>query len=66
MKIRINGQTMEVDEGATLGRVLAGLDIPLKGTAVEVNREIVPRRLLEATPVREGDAVEVIRMVGGG
>jgi len=57
---------MEVDEGVTLADVLAGLDIPLKGTAVEVNREIVPKRLLDSTPVREGDAVEVIRMVGGG
>lgn len=66
MKIIINGEERIVAEGTTLGQLMEVLDIPLSGTAVEVNREIVPKRLLEATLVKDGDAVEVIRMVGGG
>lgn len=66
MKIRINGEEREIDPGATLGALLRELDIPLKGTAVEVNQEIVPKRVLDETPLSEGDSIEVIRMVGGG
>jgi thiamine biosynthesis protein ThiS len=34
--------------------------------AVEVNRELVPRRNFEATQLQEGDHVEIVTLVGGG
>jgi thiamine biosynthesis protein ThiS len=33
---------------------------------VELNREIVRRPAIAATPVREGDVVEIVHFVGGG
>jgi thiamine biosynthesis protein ThiS len=33
---------------------------------VELNRAIVRRPALETTPVRDGDAVELVHFVGGG
>lgn len=66
MKIRINGEQRELPEGATIGDMLDTLEITPRGIAVEVNREIVPKGLHGETPLNDGDAVEVIRMVGGG
>lgn len=66
MKIRLNGEAKELPEGTTLEALLNLLSIKAQGIAVEVNREIVPKRLFGATALEEGDAVEIVRMVGGG
>ncbi|MBI5468659.1 MAG: sulfur carrier protein ThiS [Deltaproteobacteria bacterium] len=66
MKVRINGEEKEVESGTTAGDLLSSLGIKLTGVAVEVNREIVPKRNLSATTLKEGDSIEIVRMVGGG
>lgn len=66
MKVRINGEDREIDAGMTLEGLFTALGIRLQGVAVEVNREIVPKRNLGSTMLREGDSVEIVRMVGGG
>ncbi|MBE9528789.1 MAG: sulfur carrier protein ThiS, partial [Proteobacteria bacterium] len=42
------------------------LDISTIGTAVELNREVVPKRTYAETVLKDGDVIEIIRMVGGG
>ncbi|MEE9613461.1 MAG: sulfur carrier protein ThiS [Thermodesulfobacteriota bacterium] len=66
MEIRVNGEVMEAGEGATIDSLLTGLGIRRDGMAVELNREIVPRGRYAETALADGDAVEVVRMVGGG
>ncbi len=66
MRISINGGPREVPEGATVSEVLQLLNIRRDAIAVEVNREIVPRARHETSPLREGDAVEIVTFVGGG
>lgn len=66
MKVRINGEEKEIESGTTAGDLLFALGIKLQGVAVEVNREIVPKRNLPATTLKEGDSIEIVRMVGGG
>ncbi|MBI5587865.1 MAG: sulfur carrier protein ThiS [Deltaproteobacteria bacterium] len=66
MRVRINGEEKDIEDKMTLGELLSVLNIKLQGVAVEVNREIVPKRNLSATPLKEGDSVEIVRMVGGG
>lgn len=66
MEIKVNGEKKEVAEGATLQALLESLSIVPQGIAVEVNREIVPKRLFGDTALKDGDAVEIVRMVGGG
>jgi sulfur carrier protein len=66
MKIVVNGEVREVEQGLTV-RQLVELVAP-KGAAAaaEVNKELVPRRAQENTPLKEGDVVEVVTLVGGG
>ncbi len=66
MIIRLNGETKEVSEGTTLGTLLDQFGIKKTGIAVDLNREIIPKRLHEETALKEGDNIEVVRMVGGG
>lgn len=66
MNIKINGEVRELPDGTTIEALLLLLDIKPVGIAIDVNREIVPKRLFSTTALKEGDAVEVVRMVGGG
>ncbi len=66
MKVRVNGEEKEIESGTTAGDLLSHLNIKLTGVAVEVNREIVPKRNLPATTLKEDDSIEIVRMVGGG
>ncbi len=65
MDIAFNGRPVTV-QAATVAELLREMAIPAVRVAVERNRELVPRRLWEQTPVRAGDAIEVVQMVGGG
>ena len=66
MIVQINGKDREIEEGVQLDQLLSDLNISTIGTAVELNREVVPKRTYAETPLSDGDIVEIIRMVGGG
>jgi len=66
VKVRLNGEETEVAAGATVGQVVDRVVRDRSRIAVERNREIVPRALLDRTPVAEGDAIEIVTLVGGG
>lgn len=66
MRIRVNGQEEDLDEGTDLSALLARLGLRVDAVAVALNAEVVPRSRLSATPLRPGDRVEIVRAVGGG
>ena len=66
MDIKVNGEKKELPDGSTIEAMLDALSIKAVGIAVEVNREIVPKRLFGSSALNDGDAVEIVRMVGGG
>ena len=64
--VMINGEHRRVPAGASLAQLIAevGLD-PLR-VAVERNLEIVPRSTFGEALVEDGDAYEIVHVVGGG
>lgn len=66
MKIRVNGEEREVDQGTTLSALLDDFGLNRDGIAVAVDGQVVPRTQHPTTQVRDGQAIEVIRAVGGG
>jgi thiazole synthase len=68
MRIELNGQTHELPEDAALdAAVLAsGAGEGGRGVAVALDGEVVPRSEWERTPLREGQAVEVLAAIQGG
>jgi sulfur carrier protein len=68
MRIELNGQSREVDDGLTLADLLTelGHDVQRGGVAVALNLDVIPRRELPERPLAEGDRVDVVTAVGGG
>jgi len=66
MKIIINGQEREFQEGLTLLEVLKELSLSDKVMAAAVNMNIVKQNEWESYIVKEGDKLELLDFVGGG
>ena len=66
MHIIVNGQSQEMPEGSTVGRLLLEMGLSGQRVAVERNLEVVPRGLHGDTSLCDGDRLEIIRAVGGG
>lgn len=64
--LTINGEARRARRGLSLATLLADLEIDPRGVVVERNRQIVRRDALAATPVDEGDSLELVHFVGGG
>ena len=68
MRVLVNGETAELDEGATVQAAVNTLDLPGagRGVAVAVDAEVVPRGEWETTELDDGARVEVLRAIQGG
>jgi thiamine biosynthesis protein ThiS len=66
MNLFINGEPASAPDAVTVADFLENLGMPVKGVAVERNREIVPKSLYMTTRLAEGDRIEIVQFVGGG
>ena len=66
MLITVNGEPREVEENLTLLALMEEIGVKPEITAAQRNEEIVDRKAVPSTHLLEGDAVELIRIVGGG
>ena len=66
MRLTINGEARELPPVSTLSELIAALELDTRKVAVERNLEIVPRSLHAATPVADGDRIEIVHFIGGG
>jgi thiamine biosynthesis protein ThiS len=66
IQVVINGENREFAEGITIFEFLNELGIKPQGIAVELNLEIVPKGKYSEAVLKEGDKIEIVRMVGGG
>lgn len=66
MLVQVNGESMELPDGATIAALIERLTLTGKRLAVEVNEDIVPRSQHPEFSLNEGDRVEVVHAIGGG
>jgi sulfur carrier protein len=68
MTVELNGQRVELEEGAAVSEAVsrAGAEGGTRGVAVAVDGEVVPRAAWEQTRLVEGQRVEVVRAIQGG
>ncbi len=64
--LRVNGRAVELGEPIGLLDYVASLGVDPRAIAVEVNGEILQRDDYANCTLRDGDMVEIVRMVGGG
>lgn len=65
-QITVNGQARSLAAMARISDLVAELNLDPRKVAIELNRSIVPRSAYAETPIREGDAVEIVSFIGGG
>jgi sulfur carrier protein len=64
--LQINGKQVELEGPTRLLAYLDQLGVNERAVAVEHNGVIIERQAYAATILGDGDAVEIVRMVGGG
>lgn len=66
MQVFINGEITSVRDGISVELLLKQLEKDSKYLAVEINRELIPRKSHAEQILSDGDRVEIVTLVGGG
>ncbi len=66
MQVTVNGEPRTLDDGMTLADLVADFQLLPERVAIEVNEHVVRRATYAATPLQDGDRVEIVTLVGGG
>lgn len=66
MKVYINDEARDIREECTIAELVEAMEFPRRGSAVEVNRNVILRSNHDNHVLREGDRVEIVTLVGGG
>jgi sulfur carrier protein len=65
-KIRLNGKTVSIEEGATIGDLMRKKGLDPGTVVVEYNRIIIDTADLNRIMLAQNDVLELLRFVGGG
>lgn len=66
MNIVLNGQKETLDEGISVKDLLIKKNINANTVACELNLKIIKRAQLDHVILKDGDQLEILRMIGGG
>jgi len=66
VRLTVNGEERAFGEVNNLAALIAHLGLDARKVAVEQNLRIVPRSILAATALAEGDRIEIVHFIGGG
>ena len=66
MLLKINGDSVEIDDGSNMGELLDMLEIPKTKVAVELNGVGIPNSELLGKVLKDQDILEIVRAIGGG
>ena len=64
IKIKINGKLKLVDSNVTLSKLIKNLRIPIKKVAIELNQEIMDKKLLNKINLKKNDKIEIVHFIG--
>ena len=65
-KIQLNGDPYDINDGCNLNELLNKLKIKKNKVAIEVNGEIIEKKMYESLILTKGDKVEIVHFIGGG
>jgi sulfur carrier protein len=64
--IHVNGEAISLPSACSVADLLRERRLDRAPCAVEVNRQVVPKRQHAEHALRDGDVVEIVTLVGGG
>jgi thiamine biosynthesis protein ThiS len=66
VKVVVNGEARALTGVADVAALVGSLGLDCRKVAVERNLQIVPRSAYGATPLADGDRIEIVQFIGGG
>jgi thiamine biosynthesis protein ThiS len=66
ISLTINGKPRQLPAELTLPALLHELGVDRRLVAVAVNGDVLKRDRYDAVCIKDGDVIEIVRMVGGG
>jgi sulfur carrier protein len=66
IEIQLNGESLCLVEGCSLGQLVEQQALSGKRIAIEVNGDLVPRSEHQSHRLEAGDRVEIVQAIGGG
>ena len=66
IKIKINGRIKTIKQNTKLSNLVDFLKIPIKKVAIELNEEIVNKKMLNKIVLKNNDRIEIVHFIGGG
>lgn len=66
MLLKVNGDSVEIDDGSNIDQLLDMLEIPKNKVAVELNGVVIPNSELLGKALKDQDILEIVRAIGGG
>ena len=66
MKLTVNGEAYEAKQADSVIALLEEMGLVGRAVVVVLNDEVIPASARSACGLREGDSVELFRLVGGG
>lgn len=66
LQLTINGEERSFEQLDHVAQLVTVLGLDPRKVAVERNLEIVPRSTYAATPIADGDRIEIVHFIGGG
>ena len=64
--VSVNGEKRAVPNGVDLQEFLQTLKLKEKSIVVELNHQVIDRKLYSSTRISENDVLEIVHFVGGG
>jgi thiamine biosynthesis protein ThiS len=66
VKLTVNGETYEAKQAESVTALLAEMGFGGRAVVVVLNDEVIPASARSTCVLREGDCVDLFRLVGGG
>jgi thiamine biosynthesis protein ThiS len=66
MKLTVNGDSRSATTSQSVRELIVEMGLANAVVAVELNKQIVPRKAHESTELTDGDTLEIVTLVGGG
>ena len=66
IKIKVNGKNRSISETYKLSDLIKDLKIPMKKVAIELNEEIIDKKIVNKIKLKQNDKIEIVHFIGGG
>ncbi|MDC3071372.1 sulfur carrier protein ThiS [Candidatus Pelagibacter sp.] len=66
IKIKLNGKIKLVNKNLSMQNLVNEFKIPIKKVAIELNEEILNKKILKKIRLKKNDKIEIVHFIGGG